>query len=129
MTEEYDNNDYDNEGDYEGDDDEEVFEIDNFIDTNNDKKIISYDDIIKKNKNIKKKTVPFLNKFERARLIGVRIQQLSSGAQPKICTNGFNSIKDIVEEELIQRKIPLIIKRILPNGESEEWRLEEFEKV
>ena len=129
MTEEYDNNDYDNEGDYEGDDDEEVFEIDNFIDTNNDKKIISYDDIIKKNKNIKKKTVPFLNKFERARLIGVRIQQLSSGAQPKICTKGFNSIKDIVEEELIQRKIPLIIKRILPNGESEEWRLEEFEKV
>ena len=72
---------------------------------------------------------PFLNKFERARLIGVRIQQLSSGAQPKICTKGFNSIKDIVEEELIQRKIPLIIKRILPNGESEEWRLEEFEKV
>jgi DNA-directed RNA polymerases I, II, and III subunit RPABC2 len=127
MTEEeYDNNDYDNEGD---DDDDEVFEIDNFIDTNNDKKIISYDDIIKKNKNIKKKTVPFLNKFERARLIGVRIQQLSSGAQPKICTKGFNSIKDIVEEELIQRKIPLIIKRILPNGESEEWRLEEFEKV
>ena len=120
MTEEeYDNNDYDNEGD---DDDDEVFEIDNFIDTNNDKKIISYDDIIKKNKNIKKKTVPFLNKFERARLIGVRIQQLSSGAQPKICTKGFNSIKDIVEEELIQRKIPLIIKRILPNGESEEWR-------
>ena len=127
MTEEeYDNNDYDNEGD---DDDDEVFEIDNFIDTNNDKKIISYDDIIKKNKNIKKKTVPFLNKFERARLIGVRIQQLSSGAQPKICTKGFNSIKDIVEEELIQRKIPLIIKRILPNGESEDWRLEEFEKV
>ena len=127
MTEEeYDNNDYDNEGD---DDDDEVFEIDNFIDTNNDKKIISYDDIIKKNKNIKKKTVPFLNKFERARLIGVRIQQLSSGAQPKICTKGFNSIKDIVEDELIQRKIPLIIKRILPNGESEEWRLEEFEKV
>ncbi len=129
MTEEeYDNIDYDNEGEGE-DDDGEVFEIDNFIDTNNDKKIISYDDIIKKNKNIKKKTVPFLNKFERARLIGVRIQQLSSGAQPKICTKSFNSIKDIVEEELIQRKIPLIIKRILPNGESEEWRLEEFEKV
>jgi len=96
---------------------------------NNSLNILSYDEIIEKNKNTKKKTVPFLNKFEKARLLGVRIQQLSAGAEPKINISGFTNIIDIVEEELKQRKIPLIIKRNLPNGTSEEWKLEEFEKV
>lgn len=96
---------------------------------NNSLNILSYDEIIEKNKNTKKKTVPFLNKFEKARLLGVRIQQLSAGAEPKINISGFTNIVDIVEEELKQRKIPLIIKRNLPNGTSEEWKLEEFEKV
>lgn len=125
-------------------DEDEVYNINEFEDDNfeddepeneiiendqTEQNIISYDEIINKNNNKKKKTVPFLNKFEKARLLGVRIQQLSSGAQPKISTNGLNSIIEIVEEELKQRKIPLIIKRNLPNGESEEWKLEEFEKV
>ena len=120
--EDYDINDYDEEEEEDTfieDDDPEV----------NETNIISYDEMIDKSKNKKKKTVPFLNKFEKARLLGVRIQQLSSGAEPKISTVGLNSIIEIVQEELIQRKIPLIIKRNLPNGESEEWKLEEFEKV
>jgi DNA-directed RNA polymerases I, II, and III subunit RPABC2 len=118
--EDYDINDYEEEEDTFIDDEEpEKTEIN----------IISYDDMIDKSKIKKKKTVPFLNKFEKARLLGVRIQQLSSGAEPKILTSGLNSIIEIVEEELKQRKIPLLIKRNLPNGESEEWKLEEFEKV
>ena len=121
----------DEEEDYEINDFEED---DNVIDDDNDNEkeevnVISYDEILEKINNKKKKTVPFLNKFEKARLLGVRIQQLSSGAEPKINTTGFESIIEIVEEELKQRKIPLIIKRNLPNGESEEWKLEEFEKV
>ena len=111
--------------DYE-EDDTELIEEENNV---NNLDILSYDEIIEKNKNIKKKTVPFLNKFEKARLLGVRIQQLSAGAEPKINISGFTNIIDIVEEELKQRKIPLIIKRNLPNGSSEEWKLEEFEKV
>ena len=119
-----------NINDFEDDDNFEEDEIDNEIDNNNNNlNIVSYEDINNKVNNKKKKTVPFLNKFEKARLLGVRIQQLSSGAEPKISTSGLNSIIEIVEEELKQRKIPLIIKRNLPNGESEEWKLEEFEKV
>lgn len=118
--EDYDINDYEEE--------EDTFIEDEEPDIN-ETNIISYDEMIEKSKNKKKKTVPFLNKFEKARLIGVRIQQLSSGSEPKISTAGLNSIIEIVEEELKQRKIPLIIKRNLPNGESEEWKLEEFEKV
>lgn len=124
----------DEEEDYEVNDFEE--DDDNIIEDDNENEkekeevnVISYDEILEKINNKKKKTVPFLNKFEKARLLGVRIQQLSSGAEPKINTTGFESIIEIVEEELKQRKIPLIIKRNLPNGESEEWKLEEFEKV
>ena len=125
ADEDYDINDYELD-----EDDENVIEFDENEEKNEDEsEFIGYNEIIDKNKNVKKKTVPFLNKFEKARLLGVRIQQLSAGAQPKISTEGFETIQDIVEEELKQRKIPLIIKRNLPNGESEEWKLEEFEKV
>ena len=117
------------EDDYEINDFDEVEEDDSSLMEDNNLDILSYDEIVEKNKNTKKKTVPFLNKFEKARLLGVRIQQLSAGAEPKININGLNSIVEIVEEELRQRKIPLIIKRNLPNGSSEEWKLEEFEKV
>ena len=116
--------------DYEDFEDDEVNYLDNEQENNiKNLEVLSYEEVRNKIKTIKKKTVPFLNKFEKARLLGIRIQQLSSGAQPKINTTGLFSINDIVEEELRQRKIPLIIKRNLPNGQSEEWKLEEFEKV
>src|SRR6056300_924784 len=125
ADEDYDINDYELD-----EDDENVIEFDENEEKNEDEsEFIGYNEIIDKNKNVKKKTVPFLNKFEKARLLGERIQQLSAGEQPKISTEGFETIQDIVEEELKQRKIPLIIKRNLPNGDSEEWKLEEFEKV
>lgn len=111
--------------DYEEDDTSFVEEENNV----NNLDILSYDEIIEKNKNTKKKTVPFLNKFEKARLLGVRIQQLSAGAEPKINISGFTNIIDIVEEELKQRKIPLIIRRKLPNGVFEDWKLDEFMSV
>ena len=123
--EDYDINDYDLD-----EDDGNIIETDDNENKNEDEtSFVGYNEIMDKNKKVKKKTVPFLNKFEKARLLGVRIQQLSAGAQPKISTEGFETIPDIIDEELRQRKIPLIIKRNLPNGDSEEWKLEEFEKV
>ena len=125
ADEDHDINDYDLD-----EDDGNIIETDDNENKNEDEtNFVGYNEIMEKNKKIKKKTVPFLNKFEKARLLGVRIQQLSAGAQPKISTEGFETIQDIVDEELRQRKIPLIIKRNLPNGDSEEWKLEEFEKV
>lgn len=127
ADEDYESNDYD------FNDDDTLNDFEDYNDEknndNNNHNIIGFKEVVEKNKKVKKKTVPFLNKFEKARLLGLRIQQLSAGAQPKINTSGFTSIREIVEEELIQRKIPLMIKRNLPNGDSEEWKLEEFEKV
>ena len=127
MAEEYDD-DIDNYSDdnleFEDDidDQEQQNEESNF-------KVISYQDVIENISKKEKKTIPYLSKFEKARIIGNRAQQLAYGAQPKINTENLLNIYEIATEELKQRKIPFIIRRTLPNGTHEDWRIEEFEFV
>ena len=91
--------------------------------------IISYNDIIKNINTKEKKTIPYLFKFEKARIIGARLQQLAYGAEPKVNTENLHDINEIVLEELKQRKISFIIRRSMPNGTYEDWKMEEFESV
>lgn len=76
-----------------------------------------------------KKTSPYLTKYEKARIIGLRTQQLSTGAIPMIDIELYNSALEVAEEELKQRKLPFIIRRVLPNGDIEDWKMEEFKTV
>jgi DNA-directed RNA polymerase subunit K/omega len=76
------------------------------------------------------KTVPFVTRYEEARIIGERAQQLESGSKP------FIEVKpDIIDSYLIaldeykQKKIPFIVRRPLPNGGSEYWRLADLEQI
>ena len=96
---------------------------------NNNIKILTYENVLENISNTKKKTIPFLTKFEKARIMGVRIQQLANGAKPRINIDNLKNINEIVEKELEERKIPFIIRRRLPNGKFEDWKLEEFESV
>ena len=91
--------------------------------------IMSYTQVINQIAKTTKKTFPFLTKYEKTRIIGVRIEQLSHGAKPNISTKGLGSIREIAEEELRLRKTPFIIVRDLPNGTKEYWKIEEFEKI
>ncbi len=61
---------------------------------------------------------PVLTRFEKARIMGARALQLSQGAPPfiEIPATARTSL-DIAMEELDQRIIPIIIKRVLPNGD------------
>ena len=74
------------------------------------------------------KTVPFLTKYERARIIGERAKQLEYGSKPFI-TIEQNEIDSylIAEKEYLQKAIPFIIKRPLPNGSCEYWKLKDLE--
>ena len=92
-------------------------------------KLLTFENVLENIIKIPKKTIPRLTKFERARIVGVRLQQLAYGAKPRIDITGLKNINEIVERELIERKIPFIIRRSLPNGISEDWKLEEFETV
>ena len=48
------------------------------------------------------------------------------GAKPCVDTRGLRSIEEIAYAELNQRKMPFIVKRPLPNGTVEYWKMEEF---
>lgn len=92
-------------------------------------KFLTFKDTMDNIGKTKKKTIPILTKFEKARVIGVRLQQIANGAKPRINILKLHNIREIVEKELSERKIPFIIRRTLPNGTYEDWRMEDFETV
>lgn len=76
------------------------------------------------------KTLPYLTKYERARILGVRSKQINTGATPFVKLS--EEIIDgyvIAEMELKEKKIPFIIKRPMPNGGSEYWFLKDLEDL
>jgi len=75
-------------------------------------------------------TVPILTKFEYTRILGVRATQIENGAPLFISVN--DSIIDsyvIARMELESKKLPFIIRRPLPGGKMEYWRLHELENL
>lgn len=112
-------------------DDEEVLDLDEEEKTSEESgfKLLTFKNVIENIEKKIKKTIPILTKFERARIVGVRLQQLAYGAKPRVDITNLRSINEIVEKELLERKIPFIIRRALPNGSFEDWKLEEFEIV
>lgn len=70
------------------------------------------------------RTYPFLTTFERTKIIGLRANQLSKGAVPLInVPKHITDVRDIARLELEQKRLPFIVKRPLPNGTFEYWRL------
>jgi len=73
-------------------------------------------------------TLPFLTKYERARILGERAKQLDAGAIPLITVaDGLIDSYLIAVAELEQKKVPFIVKRPLPNGGCEYWKLKDLE--
>jgi DNA-directed RNA polymerase I, II, and III subunit RPABC2 len=74
------------------------------------------------------KTLPFLTKYEKARILGERAKQINAGGQPFIEVD-VSTIDGylIAMQELEQKKIPFILKRPLPNGGCEYWKLRDLE--
>ncbi|KAG5458267.1 MAG: RNA polymerase Rpb6 [Olpidium bornovanus] len=109
-------------------------------------------------------TTPYLTKYERARMLGIRAMQIRRARRPcvdqgmpecalsTICFEGFPLLQAsvlyaaidmnapvlvdldgesdplvIAMKELKEKKIPLIVRRYLPNGTYEDWKLEELQ--
>lgn len=74
------------------------------------------------------RTLPFITRYEKARLLGERAKQLNSGAKAFVEVD--DNVIDgylIALKELEEKKIPFIIKRPLPNGGCEYWKLADLE--
>ena len=76
------------------------------------------------------KTVPFLTKYEKTRVLGQRSKQIECGAKPlvKVPENVIEGYI-IAELELQQKRIPFIIKRPIPGGAFEYWNLKDLEII
>ena len=69
-----------------------------------------------------KKTSPYLSRYERAKVISIRAQQLSIGKQPQIEVDSTNiNHLEIALQELKEKKIPNNIIRTLPDNSIEIW--------
>ena len=76
------------------------------------------------------KTYPFMTQYERTRVIGFRANQLSQGAEPFITVpEHVSDVREIARLELAAKRLPFIIKRPLPNGKYEYWRLQDLLQI
>jgi DNA-directed RNA polymerase I, II, and III subunit RPABC2 len=76
------------------------------------------------------KTLPYLTKYEKARILGQRAKQIECGAKPlvKVPENIVDGYI-IAELELQQKRIPFIIRRPIPGGAFEYWNLKDLEII
>lgn len=73
-------------------------------------------------------TIPILTRYEKAKILGLRAKQINNGSSVFIDLD--KNIIDghlIAQMELEKKKIPFIIRRPMPNGGSEYWRVSDLE--
>ncbi|BCR84300.1 DNA-directed RNA polymerase core subunit RPO26 [Aspergillus chevalieri] len=80
----------------------------------------------KKVPNEQRATTPYMTKYERARVLGTRALQISMNAPVLVDLEGETDPLQIAIKELNQKKIPLIVRRYLPDGWYEDWTCEEL---
>jgi len=73
------------------------------------------------------RTYPFLTQYERTKCISFRASQISNGAKPYILVpEGVTDSYAIAKRELEAKRLPFILKRPLPDGSYEVWRLRDL---
>lgn len=74
------------------------------------------------------KTIPLLTKYEKTKILGIRIKQLNNGSKPFINVNENIIDNNIIANNELQNKVlPFIIVRPLPNRTFEYWKLKDLE--
>lgn len=77
-----------------------------------------------------RKTLPILSKYEKAKIIGIRAQQIAMGSYVYLddIKDKINPL-DIAKEELRQKRTPLLVRRTISSKKGnvfEDWRIEEL---
>ena len=76
------------------------------------------------------KTIPYLTKYEKAKILGQRAKQINSSATPFVkVPDGIIDGYIIAEMELNQKRIPFIIRRPIPGNKCEYWNLKDLELI
>ena len=120
MGDEYDENEFEDDFGDEPDDLEEVDEPDA---GDEHVELLNADDpaIGEEGKKQERTTTPYMTKYERARVLGTRALQIAMCAPVMVELEGEIDPLQIAMKELKQRKIPIIIRRYLPDNSFEDW--------
>ncbi|KAK0549034.1 subunit common to RNA polymerases I, II, and III [Tilletia horrida] len=76
--------------------------------------------------NAERQTTPYMTKYERARILGTRALQISMNAPVLVAVEGETDPLVIAQKELSEKRIPLTIRRYLPDGSYEDWSVSEL---
>lgn len=68
-----------------------------------------------------------LSRYEKAKIIGMRMEQLARGAQSTVDVRGLTTIREIALKEFEEKKLPFMVRRTLADGRKETWKLEDLE--
>ena len=78
-----------------------------------------------------RKTLPYYSKYEYTVMLATRTQQLSEGAIPLVSFDGLRQsdprfLEHVAKKEILEQKLPFLVHRKLPNGDSEYWSATEL---
>lgn len=71
-------------------------------------------------------TSPYLTKFEKARVISARAAQINQGAKVMVEITTEVDALQVAKKEFEQKRLPMRVRRYLPDGTFEEWALNEL---
>ena len=76
----------------------------------------------------KHKTIPIMTRYEKSKIIGLRAKQINSGSElfidaPANIIDGIT----LAKMELVEKKIPFVIRRPLPDGTNEYWDINDLD--
>ena len=86
----------------------------------------SYEEIVETYDPAKNTTRNMMSKYEKAKVVGLRLQQIAAGASSLVETKGMKDIRQVVDAEMEQKKLPFMIVRTLPNGIKEFWKVKDM---
>lgn len=71
-----------------------------------------------------------MTKYEEAKIIGVRAEQIARGGVPYVDINDVDGARfdprDVARRELAAGVLPFKVVRMLPDGSREEWSLKDL---
>ena len=119
------------DGFVEDEEDDDVADLTNEhtinVSENHKFEIVSKDKTYERIETKKRVTNSMMTMYELTKIIGVRAQQISSGMEPLVEVDpDIRDTKFIAIQELLQKKMPVIIRRFLPNGMYEDWRVDDM---
>ncbi len=69
-----------------------------------------------------------MTRFEEAKVIGLRANQIAAGDPPKVPLDldRYYSVNDVARLEYEAGVLPYTIQRTLPTGQSEQWKISDM---